>query len=41
MLPDISFLIEKKLVKNAKIEKLKYDILSGQKSIKSAKNGQF
>ena len=29
------------MVENVKIEKLKWDILSGQKFIKNAKNGRF
>ena len=28
-------------MENAKIDKFKYDIFSGQKFIKNAKNGQF
>ena len=40
-LPDRSFLIEQKLVENAKNCKIKYNILSGQKLIKSAKNGSY
>ena len=41
MLPDRSLLIGQKLVKNAKIQKFKCDILSGQKFTKNAKNGPF
>ena len=33
--------MEQKLVKNAKIQKFKCDILSGQKFIENAKNSQF
>ena len=35
------FLIGQKLVENAKIGKIKCDILNGQKFIKNAKNGQL
>ena len=41
VLPDSSILIEQKLVENAINCKIKYNILGGQKLIKSAKIGQF
>ena len=41
MLPDRSILISQKLAENAKIERFKCDILSGQKFIKNAKIGPF
>ena len=40
VLPDRSLLIGQKLEENAKIKKIQVYILSGQKFIKNAKNGQ-
>ena len=41
MLPDKSLLLGQKLLENAKIDKFKCDILSGQKFIKNAKKVNF